>query len=385
MCHWAMHRQLASRRMDDADVERALTLAERALDDVAKALVEHSLEAATARKRSDLGTLDGDEMHSRRRRVVESCARRLDACDGYVNALFDALCRRKASGGTTARAEAARARARDARRDVDALARGELLSYSALPSARACGRERGGKESVDARSAVADAARAIAGTLGLDGWLATSERDAEGAGRGASASASAPRYSKAQRAREAHSGVETRGCRGGGVDASTTRTPEFSGDAATRGTWFAGAAESLARADIAIVERYEPPVAPREAETERDALLDRRTETAPGGASASASGARRADDVSSANAAERDRRSDAMCGTARLDASSDVLARCADVLENTESVGADVLAALAAQRESLVRAGTAARGASRNMDENLRIVKGMNSWTRLGR
>ena len=368
--------------MDDADVERALTLAERALDDVARALARETLEAAMERKRRDF-SVESVEVEERRRRVVESCARRLDACDGYVRAVCDGV---GGVGGVGARVEAARARARDARRDVDALARGELRTYAVIPSARA---DEGGMEGgavASARFAVADAARAIAERLGLDGRAAADARDADDAGgRGARASSSAARYSKAQRAREAHSGVETRACRGGGVEAASTRAPEFAGDAATRGTWFAGAAESLARADIAVVERCEPPVAPREAETERDALLGRRAGASPSGASANASGPRRADDVSTANDAERDRRSDAMRGTARLDASSDVLARCADALENAESVGADVLATLAAQRESLVRAGTAARGASRNMDENLRIVKGMNSWTRLGR
>jgi hypothetical protein len=86
-----------------------------------------------------------------------------------------------------------------------------------------------------------------------------------------------------------------------------------------------------------------------------------------------------------AAAGERARRVDAMRGADRLDASSDVLSECADVLAETQDVGASVLETLAAQRESLIRSGAAARGAKKKMDENLKIVKGMNSWTRLGR
>jgi len=81
---------------------------------------------------------------------------------------------------------------------------------------------------------------------------------------------------------------------------------------------------------------------------------------------------------------ERSVRVDAMSASARLDASSETLSQCSEILANTEEIGASVLETLAAQRESLIRSGTAARSAQRNMDENLQTVKAMNSWTRLG-
>ena len=87
----------------------------------------------------------------------------------------------------------------------------------------------------------------------------------------------------------------------------------------------------------------------------------------------------------SSNAEERSRRVSALTAASRLDATSDTLAQCKTTLDDVNDIGAGVLATLASQRESLVRAGGAARRAQRDMDENLKTIKGMNSWTRLGR
>ena len=214
-----------------------------------------------------------------------------------------------------------------------------------------------------------------------------------GLGLGASAASAredagvdAPRYSREQREREANSGVETRG-RSARDRAFVNERGEGS-LGVSRGTWFAGAAESLARVGAAATET---PTTARETREDdgavedepssstRDALSGARTTVATTTATTS-----RARPPPDAAAAERARRLDAMRGADRLDASSDVLAQCADVLDRTQDVGASVLETLAAQRESLTRSGAAAREASKKMDRNLKVVKGMNSWTRLG-
>jgi hypothetical protein len=185
----------------------------------------------------------------------------------------------------------------------------------------------------------------------------------------ASGTRGARRFTREQREREKMSGVTTTR-----VGATRWDDGEAEGDGAARGTWFAGAAESLARVGSTATETNAnaAPSASASEDVARDELFERRASSEVRSAPTAAAG-------------ERARRVDAMRGADRLDASSDVLSKCADVLAETQDVGASVLETLAAQRESLIRSGAAARGAKKKMDENLKIVKGMNSWTRLGR
>ena len=214
------------------------------------------------------------------------------------------------------------------------------------------------------------------------------------------AAAGAPRYSREQREREANSGVETRG-RSARDRAFVDERGEGS-LGVSRGTWFAGAAESLAR--VGAVARETSTTTTTTTTTTRETRETREKDddvTAIGDdetfptreallgtsatfTSSTVTPSRDARSPTDAASAERARRLDAMRGADRLDASSDVLAQCADVLERTQDVGASVLETLAAQRESLTRSGAAARAAAKKMDQNLKVVKGMNSWTRLG-
>ena len=209
-----------------------------------------------------------------------------------------------------------------------------------------------------------------------------------------------PRYTRAQREREATSTSSARRS-----DEIRANDDDDDDDGSARGglvgkaTWYAGAAESLARVGAGVAATKTSTSADERfsADAERHALFHNAssktsssmsTSTAEMTTAALESAASetktRASSSSSSNAEERARRVAALTATSRLDASSDTLAQCKSTLENVHDVGADVLATLASQRESLVRAGAAARRAQRDMDDNLKTIKGMNSWTRLG-
>lgn len=328
---------------DLADVERRLAR-------VAEALAARSLDRdARARDRADAADLD-DVVATLR--AIDDDLRRTRA------RVLEARARDRAGGGAAlaARHGEATARLRALEEDARRAARGER-TRSAVP--RATTREA---------TTAGDARDSAWGALGraLRGLVRGSRED--GDAEDASGTREARRYTREQREREKMSGVTTTR-----VGAAARDGGEATREGEARGTWFAGAAESLARVGATAVETN-ANAAPRAIASEdvaRDELFGRRA----------ASGERSA--VTSA-AGERARRVDAMRGADRLDASSDVLSKCADVLAETQDVGASVLETLASQRESLIRSGAAARGAKKKMDENLKIVKGMNSWTRLG-
>ena len=356
------------------ECDRALDEMERALDDVRLALVEATIdERATTRKE--------DDAREFRARAAATSGAVVDAIETRLRRtrreVLDARSREfpGGSGGKAAmvtRCGRVETRARDARRDARAFARGDDISpvIPRVTSGTTSGETREGS------GAMASIRSALRG-LGLGASAASARGDA---------AVDAPRYSREQREREANSGVETRG-RSARDRAFVNERGEGS-LGVSRGTWFAGAAESLARVGAAATET---PTTARETREDdgavedepssstRDALSGARTTVATTTATTS-----RARPPPDAAAAERARRLDAMRGADRLDASSDVLAQCADVLDRTQDVGASVLETLAAQRESLTRSGAAAREASKKMDRNLKVVKGMNSWTRLG-
>lgn len=204
------------------------------------------------------------------------------------------------------------------------------------------------------------------------------------------------RYTREQREREAASSISASASRrddgGDGLrDEDVNRDDGFVGKA----TWYDGAAESLARVGAGVggamtSTSTSTSMSKAAVDARVDAGADRRalSSSASSTASASASGkpstAPEAP-VPSSNAEERARRVSALTATSRLDATSDTLAQCKTALDDANDIGAGVLATLASQRESLIRAGGAARRAQRDMDENLKTIKGMNSWTRLGR
>ena len=356
------------------ECDRALDEMERALDDVRLALVEATIdERATTRKE--------DDAREFRARAAATSGAVVDAIETRLRRtrreVLDARSREfpGGSGGKAAmvtRCGRVETRARDARRDARAFARGDDISpvIPKVTSGTTSGETREGS------GAMASIRSALRG-LGLGASAASARGDA---------AVDAPRYSREQREREANSGVETRG-RSARDRAFVNERGEGS-LGVSRGTWFAGAAESLARVGAAATET---PTTARETREDdgavedepssstRDARSGARPTVAPTTATPS-----RARPPPDAAAAERARRLDAMRGADRLDASSDVLAQCADVLDRTQDVGASVLETLAAQRESLTRSGAAAREASKKMDRNLKVVKGMNSWTRLG-
>jgi len=358
----------------------ALDEMERALDDAHRALVEATIDARATRR-------DDDEANEFRARAANSSESTVDAIEARlrrtIRDVLDARSRAFPGGSAEKAAMVTRCgrletRARDARRDARAFARGDEIS-PAIPSA--------------ATGATGD----IGETLGT-GAMASIRSALRGLGLGASAAAAAtrdagagaPRYSREQREREANSGVETRGW--SARDRAFVNERGEGSLGVSRGTWFAGAAESLARVGAVAREtttttttttttREKDDVAVgHDASSTREALLG----TSATFASSTATPSRDAPPPTDAASAERARRLDAMRGADRLDASSDVLAQCADVLERTQDVGASVLETLAAQRESLTRSGAAARAAAKKMDQNLKVVKGMNSWTRLG-
>ena len=202
------------------------------------------------------------------------------------------------------------------------------------------------------------------------------------------------RYTREQREREAASSISASASRrddgGDGLrDEDVNRDDGFVGKA----TWYEGAAESLARVGAGVggamtstsTSMSKAAVDARvDAGADRRALLSSASSTASASASGKPSTAPEAP-VPSSNAEERARRVSALTATSRLDATSDTLAQCKTALDDVNDIGAGVLATLASQRESLIRAGGAARRAQRDMDENLKTIKGMNSWTRLGR
>ncbi len=359
------------------EMERALDEMERALDDVRLALVEATIdERATTREE--------DDAREFRARAAATSGAVVDAIETRLRRtlreVLDARSREfpGGSGGKAAmvtRCGRVETRARDARRDARAFARGDDIS-PVIPRATSGTSGTTSGETSEGSGAMASIRSALRG-LGLGASAASAKRDA---------AVDAPRYSREQREREANSGVETRG-RSARDRAFVNERGEGS-LGVSRGTWFAGAAESLARVGAAATET---PTTAREtpeddgavedepSSSTRDALSGATTTVATTTATTS-----RAFPPPDAAAAERARRLDAMRGADRLDASSDVLAQCADVLERTQDVGASVLETLAAQRESLTRSGAAAREASKKMDRNLKVVKGMNSWTRLG-
>jgi len=361
------------------DARLALDEMERALDAAHRALVEATIDARATRR-------DDDEANEFRARAANSSESTVDAIEARlrrtIRDVLDARSRAFPGGSAEKAAMVTRCgrletRARDARRDARAFARGDEIS-PAIPSAAT--EDVGETRGTGAMASIRSALRGLG--LGASTSPAAAKRDAGGG---------APRYSREQREREANSGVETRG-----KSARDRAFVDERGEGSlgvSRGTWFEGAAESLAR--VGAVAREPPPtttttmrekdddvaaVGDGETLSTREALLGRSATFT----SSTATSSRAARSPTDAASAERARRLDAMRGADRLDASSDVLAQCADVLERTQDVGASVLETLAAQRESLTRSGAAARAASKKMDQNLKVVKGMNSWTRLG-
>ena len=196
------------------------------------------------------------------------------------------------------------------------------------------------------------------------------------------------RYTREQREREAASSISASASRrddgGDGLrDEDVNRDDGFVGKA----TWYEGAAESLARVGAGVGGAMTSTSTSKAAVDARvDAGADRRALLSSATASASGKPSTAPEaPAPSSNAEERARRVSALTATSRLDATSDTLAQCKTALDDVNDIGAGVLATLASQRESLIRAGGAARRAQRDMDENLKTIKGMNSWTRLGR
>ena len=325
---------------------------ERELVRVAKALVRRAIDRDA---RDDADDVPLDDVVATLRAIDDDLrALRAAILDARSSAFADGARARAAlltrHGEATARA---RALEEDARRD----ARGERTT-SAVPSARSAGATTTTTTTTTVWETMGRALRGLVRGAG----------DA-GVADDASGTRGARRFTREQREREKMSGVTTTR-----VGATRWDDGEAEGDGAARGTWFAGAAESLARVGSTATEMNAnaAPSASASEDVARDELFERRASSEARSAPTAAAG-------------ERARRVDAMRGADRLDASSDVLSKCADVLAETQDVGASVLETLAAQRESLIRSGAAARGAKKKMDENLKIVKGMNSWTRLGR
>ena len=350
----------------------AKTLVERALDDDGRRRDDKCVESALVLKkmRAECATV-ASALARARRDILGARSKTLDGGSAEKAALLERCSALEETCGK--RAE-----------EVERFARGEASTgtLDAPPTG------------VDARAGTTTTTTSMFGalksamqTLGLRGGETKERREEAGVASGVSTQ----RYSREQRAREANSGVQTRHGRGGGRDegvrdendrAGTRADDEYGSSnelGVRRGTWYAGAAESLARVGSKVIET----VVER---TPREELLGKRADV---GASASApstssTSISRVGMPKSTADRERSIRVDAMSASARLDASSETLSQCSEILANTEEIGASVLETLAAQRESLIRSGTAARSAQRNMDENLQTVKAMNSWTRLG-
>ena len=365
-----------------------LDAAERGLLDVAKTLVERALDDDGRRRdddecvesalvlkkmRAECATV-ASVLARARRDILGARSKTLDGGSGEKAALLERCSALEETCGK--RAE-----------EVERFARGEA-STGTLDAPPTVGGARAGTTTTS--TSVFGALKSAMQTLGLRGGETKERREEAGVASGVSTQ----RYSREQRAREANSGVQTRHGRGMGRDegvrdendhrAGTRADDEYGSSnelGVRRGTWYAGAAESLARVGSKVIET----VVER---TPREELLGKRADV---GASASASAPSTSSTSTSRvgmpkSTADRERsvRVDAMSASARLDASSETLSQCSEILANTEEIGASVLETLAAQRESLIRSGTAARSAQRNMDENLQTVKAMNSWTRLG-
>ena len=355
----------------------AKTLVERALDDDGRRRDDKCVESALVLKkmRAECATV-ASALARARRDILGARSKTLDGGSAEKAALLERCSALEETCGK--RAE-----------EVERFARGEA-STGTLDAPPTVGGARAGTTTTTTTTSMFGALKSAMQTLGLRGGETKERREEAGVASGVSTQ----RYSREQRAREANSGVQTRHGRGGGRDSGVrdendhragTRADDEYGSSnelgVRRGTWYAGAAESLARVGSKVIET----VVER---TPREELLGKRADV---GASASAS----APSTSSTSisrvgmpksTADRERsiRVDAMSASARLDASSETLSQCSEILANTEEIGASVLETLAAQRESLIRSGTAARSAQRNMDENLQTVKAMNSWTRLG-
>ena len=370
-----------------------LDAAERGLINVAKTLVERTLEDGSRRSVCRTGTAQNDDLElvlklrtecatlhatlaRARRDILDARSKTLDGGSAEKAALLERCSALEETCGR--RAE-----------EVERCARGEASTGTLDAPVRV---RASAVTSGTTTTSVFGALKSAMQNLGLGGGE-TKQRREEG-DVGVASGVSTQRYSREQRAREAHSGVQTRHGRPGaardddGDDVHSARVGEDDAYGSSnelgvrRGTWFAGAAESLARVGSKVVET----VVER---TPREELLGKRSADAGTSASASASAPSTSSrsHVATPNASadrERSIRVDAMRASARLDASSEALSQCSDILANTEEIGASVLETLAAQRESLIRSGTAARSAQRNMDENLQTVKAMNSWTRLG-
>ena len=220
-------------------------MADVTLDDAARALDRHARALAGAdvveRASGRADSSSDDARMIQRRRTRDACVDALDAADHVLDDFERALATGDGDARAVERLKALRTRARDGRADAEALGRGERVA--ALGGARAPPRRvKRVDVGVEGREAsIGSVFRALAGRMGT---AAVTTRAGDGDGRA--------RYSRQQRAREAHSGVETRGVRRGEAsDGASGGASGFSGDGATRGTWFAGAKESLARVDIA--------------------------------------------------------------------------------------------------------------------------------------
>ena len=148
-------------------------------------------------------------------------------------------------------------RALDARRDARAFARGDDIS-PVIPKVTS-GTSGTSGETREGSGAMASIRSALRG-LGLGASAASARGDA---------AVDAPRYSREQREREANSGVETRG-RSARDRAFVNERGEGS-LGVSRGTWFAGAAESLARVGAAATET---PTTARETREDDGAVED---------------------------------------------------------------------------------------------------------------
>ena len=362
-----------------------LDAAERGLLDVAKTLVERALDEDGRRRddkcveppalvlkkmRAECATV-ASALARARRDILGARSKTLDGGSGEKAALLERCSALEETCGK--RAE-----------EVERFARGEA-STGTLDAPPTVGGARAGTTTTTTTT-VFGALKSAMQTLGLRGGETKERREEAGVASGVSTQ----RYSREQRAREANSGVQTRHGRGGGRDegvrdeddhrAGTRADDEYGSSnelGVRRGTWYAGAAESLARVGSKVIET----VVER---TPREELLGKRADVGASAPSTSSTSTSRVGMPKSTADRERSVRVDAMSASARLDASSETLSQCSEILANTEEIGASVLETLAAQRESLIRSGTAARSAQRNMDENLQTVKAMNSWTRLG-
>ena len=211
---------------------------ERELVRVAKALVRRAIDRDA---RDDAGdSNDADDV------PLDDVVATLRAIDDDLRALRAAICDARSSAfadGARARAAlltrhgeaTARARAleEDARRD----ARGERTT-SAVPSARSAGATTTTTTTTTVWETMGRALRGLVRGAG----------DA-GVADDASGTRGARRFTREQREREKMSGVTTTR-----VGATRWDDGEAEGDGAARGTWFAGAAESLARVGSTATE-----------------------------------------------------------------------------------------------------------------------------------